>query len=246
MCLLCSAPHAAISIHSPRVGRDQIGAFTARFWPNISIHSPRVGRDDGWFTPAILLRSISIHSPRVGRDTTSSPVPGRFSDFNPLSPRGERHAGEGSMDSGDLFQSTLPAWGETGIALVPQRLQQISIHSPRVGRDTGAWWDRWRTADFNPLSPRGERLSLFHKFPVDRDFNPLSPRGERPTPATSRAPIAVFQSTLPAWGETRIDAHSCPVKGFQSTLPAWGETERARSARRKYDISIHSPRVGRD
>ena len=78
-----------------------------------------------------------------------------------------------------------------------------------------------------------------------------------------------FQSTLPAWGETRghppsagggkISIHS-PRMGrdrlseinrlldskFQSTLPAWGETTAMETAIAAQDISIHSPRMGRD
>ena len=34
-----------------------------------------------------------------------------------------------------LFQSTLPAWGETGYKIKSVRIQRISIHSPRMGRD---------------------------------------------------------------------------------------------------------------
>ena len=33
-----------------------------------------------------------------------------------------------------------------------------------------------------------------------------------------------FQSTLPAWGETRYGFQQLPQCLFQSTLPAWGET----------------------
>ena len=63
----------AISIHSPRMGRDAKAAeMTDR--EAISIHSPRMGRDasadginqGGW---------ISIHSPRMGRDRVYVKVP---------------------------------------------------------------------------------------------------------------------------------------------------------------------------
>ena len=60
-------------------------------------------------------RSISIHSPHMGRD------PGRLgcwpgkSNFNPLSPHGERRLWATNLSPPALrFQSTLPAWGETG------------------------------------------------------------------------------------------------------------------------------------
>ena len=79
----------------------------------------------------------------------------------------------------------------------------------------------------------------------------------------------IFQSTLPAWGETgktpdqlrrmAISIHS-PRMGrdmthdqklaalvkFQSTLPAWGETTDKSAEEGNRNISIHSPRMGRD
>ena len=62
---------ADISIHAPRVGRDEYGYGWGGLI-GISIHAPRVGRDiAGWF---FLLNPepISIHAPRVGRDHNTS------------------------------------------------------------------------------------------------------------------------------------------------------------------------------
>ena len=56
------------------------------------------------------------------------------------------------------------------------------------------------------------------------DFNPLSPHGERPGSSSSRVMPSTFQSTLPAWGETKNDLPAVFHRKFQSTLPAWGET----------------------
>ena len=103
---------AAISIHSPRMGRDgsdaQIGRERAHFNPlsphgerrggmitlswveSISIHSPRMGRDH---LPELGLgmgRAISIHSPRMGRDGRTLRGQHSRPHFNPLSPHGER------------------------------------------------------------------------------------------------------------------------------------------------------------
>ena len=56
-----------------------------------------------------------------------------------------------------------------------------------------------------------------------------------------------FQSTLPAWGETRAATpRRRRRKIFQSTLPAWGETCHVCNIVRRNLISIHSPRMGRD
>ena len=120
-----------ISIYSPR---PQI-AGTGHSHSKISIHSPRAGRDCR-YPNAPLITQISIHSPRMGRDRRpASPRPERKefqstlpawgetnirwdyrknpSDFNPLSPHGERPKHVTVVKLGMQFQSTLPAWGET-------------------------------------------------------------------------------------------------------------------------------------
>ena len=171
--------HVAISIHSPRMGRDVI---TSKRWTHagISIHSPRMGRDSR-FLRTIAPSTISIHSPRMGRDnyapiyTTFHPIisihsprmgrdmPTRTAkaaapdDFNPLSPHGERPLAAAAHKQITRFQSTLPAWGETNGKQYKLALLVFQSTLP-------AW-------------------------------------GE-----TRESPIvngtAKFQSTLPAWGET--------------------------------------------
>ena len=128
------------------------------------------------------VHQISIHSPRMGRDPPPSPS---------WSPRFTK------------FQSTLPAWGETGRRARHERGAAISIHSPRMGRD-----------------------------------------GNLITNATA---ATLFQSTLPAWGETTFGGGGGKIDAqFQSTLPAWGETDLAQPLAHLFIISIHSPRMGRD
>ena len=59
--------------------------------------------------------------------------------------------------------------------------------------------------------------------------------------------MIIFQSTLPAWGETTCDKYQTnAIYKFQSTLPAWGETRDAFICHVTRIISIHSPRMGRD
>ena len=102
---------------------------------------------------------------------------------------------------------------------------------------------------FNPLSPHGERLSYYLKFPQFFIISIHSPLTGRDLPATSFTTTScVFQSTLPSRGETlhtqcaaaytTISIHS-PLTGrdtpcsrklkaeraFQSTLPSRGETQ---------------------
>ena len=139
----------------------------------------------------------------MGRDVLQSITSRIYRDFNPLSPHGERRTGRGHWRVDDKFQSTLPAWGETGYMLFPASLTvHISIHSPRMGRDIPALILVLCYTYFNPLSPHGERPELkaklikmreisIHSPRMGRDqgtkmytgalnyFNPLSPHGER-------------------------------------------------------------------
>ncbi len=123
-----------------------------------------------------------------------------------------------------LFQSTLPARGETINPSCITVIFGISIHSPRKGRD------------------------FFVKFQTGNPnyFNPLSPQGERPSSYISKIISDVFQSTLPARGETGIMQNFLKYCLFQSTLPARGETSNLFPVRYIPIISIHSPRKGRD
>ena len=147
---------------------------------------------------------ISIHSPRVGRDDLGNSDIFRSRNFNPLSPCGERH---------------LPK-------LLAISTCRISIHSPRVGRDKEVDGKKYVKGDFNPLSPCGERPGKAKTWTDSAsNFNPLSPCGERQDEDWRVRKAAIFQSTLPVWGETME------------------ETIRMKT---QMNISIHSPRVGRD
>ena len=103
--------------------------------------------------------------------------------------------------------------------------EQISIHAPREGSDCVSIHIILTRSDFNPRSPRGERLtqaafgaeSLSH-------FNPRSPRGERRS-----AILSPFASPR-----------------FQSTLPARGATCKISNGEQAAEISIHAPREGSD
>ena len=122
------------------------------------------------------------------------------------------------------FQSTLPAWGETGGANIDRIIYDISIHSPRMGRDTSRRWTHAGEC-ISIHSPRMGRDTIFliylwtnmisiHSPRMGRDcdrcgfwqlaeyFNPLSPHGERPSLLPRMKRPSLFQSTLPAWGET--------------------------------------------
>ena len=56
-----------------------------------------------------------------------------------------------------------------------------------------------------------------------------------------------FQSTLPAWGATFSTWQATSsLNRFQSTLPAWGATVFFQVSLSTFSVSIHAPRVGSD
>ena len=189
----------------------------------ISIHSPRMGRD-GQPQRAGAARPISIHSPRLGRDSSSSTLP-------PIR---------------STFQSTLPAWGETGERVRHrvgvEHFNPLSPHGERRDSVCRLLWRR----HFNPLSPHGERPRVWRVWPRTTDFNPLSPHGERRSRAIRSGVVSNFNPLSPHGERRGRHEDRRPDRGFQSTLPAWGETKYIERGYITQDISIHSPRMGRD
>ena len=106
---------AYISIHAPREGSDRLTCWIIiRWWTNfnprsprgerlhqkhgrvrshsISIHAPREGSDAMLLLISRCRPSISIHAPREGSDKKVLQNLLTSGDFNPRSPRGERHS----------------------------------------------------------------------------------------------------------------------------------------------------------
>ena len=99
-----------ISIHSPRMGRDQRvhrGRGQARNFNPLSPHGERL---DLVFLDAEGLQ-ISIHSPRMGRDGITWGWEFIRENFNPLSPHGERLRG-GSHPAPEKDFNPLSTHGE--------------------------------------------------------------------------------------------------------------------------------------
>ena len=211
-----------ISIYSPR---PQI-AGTGHSHSKISIHSPRAGRDCR-YPNAPLITQISIHSPHTGRDRlVNAPI---------VSP--------------SLFQSTLPAWGETRVDSNGQKRKiRISIHSPRMGRDAVGVVrvDRPLRRFQSTLPAWGETAGSAATGSWRKYFNPLSPHGERHALLDINRRMEQFQSTLPAWGETRQSGHVADRRDISIHSPRMGRDDWRESRRLCPVISIHSPRMGRD
>ena len=239
-----------ISIHAPRVGRDDgctarvdvhaqfqstrpvwgatIFIRASRTPADISIHAPRVGRDSPVELVIGLTEAISIHAPRVGRDDLLCQSSGALSYFNPRAPCGARLVGRKKMHKKwDNFNPRAPCGARRVIlARTACRLNEISIHAPRVGRDRRALCPMVMQCDFNPRAPCGARLisrstarrtCTFQSTrpvwgatslrgmvsPPKNNFNPRAPCGARRRPAETYLAYRSFQSTRPVWGATR-------------------------------------------
>ena len=146
--------------------------------------------------------------------------------FNPRSPRGERHN---------------PSDTTTGKRI-------ISIHAPLAGSDelTGCLL-RFLLIFQSTLPSRGATAAPRPSPLVFGDFNPRSPRGERLSYHPRRQTTDLFQSTLPSRGATIMTCFS-PLMYciFQSTLPSRGATLCESFCSCHADISIHAPLAGSD
>ena len=150
-----------ISIHAPRVGRDDEDDWPRmQAWP-ISIHAPRVGRDSGRLSlslPLYLFQStrpvwgatarricyakiskISIHAPRVGRDAGGCLKRSLILDISIHAPRVGRDKPFSAVACCCRnFNPRAPCGARPHGGSCTQRKVWISIHAPRVGRDPTA------------------------------------------------------------------------------------------------------------
>ena len=146
-----------LSPHGERPDELGISPRTVQFQSD----SPRMGRDHARLGAGGGKHPISIHSPRMGRDIST------YAQYLK-----------------EPFQSTLPAWGETG----------------RGSMGLG------HRIYFNPLSPHGERRYYASRGPRRLPISIHSPRMGRDAKGDVLKVFQLwrFQSTLPAWGETNF------------------------------------------
>ena len=211
-------------------------------------------------------------------------------DFNPRAPCGARRWMKTSDGGMHIFQSTRPVWGATTRALIvtPRWLFQstrpvwgatgkrrsdckvnfISIHAPRVGRDL--FGDRpLRILGISIHAPRVGRDAInrrvvfhyaisIHAPRVGRDainevartggadFNPRAPCGARLLlPSPCFVPIN-FNPRAPCGA--RLYYRPIPTRGydFNPRAPCGARLQEPDGQVDVISISIHAPRVGRD
>ena len=129
------------------------------------------------------------------------------------------------MDTNKIFQSTLPAWGETATASICNYVMY----------------------NFNPLSPHGERLRLAEIQAPLAYFNPLSPHGERPSVLSRRSTSRSISIHSPRMGRDRIGPDRRDHSAISIHSPRMGrDLLLMATCGLRRGISIHSPRMGRD
>ncbi len=128
----------------------------------ISIHAPREGCDQIQAHPDPPTAPISIHAPREGCDLVTAYTAALAVYFNPRTPRGVRQGGSQCLRLGIVFQSTHPARGATQVKYKSEYRCFISIHAPREGCDLCSILFAVRLIwNFNPRTPRGVRRDVF-------------------------------------------------------------------------------------
>ena len=116
-----------------------------------------------------LCSNFNPRSPRGERLAIRLVIPSQ-ENFNPRSPRGERHAHFSFKISIYKFQSTLSARRATSSVLFCGPPHQISIHALREESDLRGTTNMSYITNFNPRSPRGERLNSLSESPSSSRF----------------------------------------------------------------------------
>ncbi len=285
---------ARLACFNPRAprGARHVGPVLSARVVGVSIHAPRVGRDQdkGKGSPG---GRVSIHAPRVGRDLAHPTTAFTTIWFQSTRPA---WGATGLLTADELFktfQSTRPAWGATHVDLRDVRGLRVSIHAPRVGRDMrmrvrisdGLWfqstrpaWGATRCCRSMPRSPSTFQSTRpawgataiptqdqpihgvsIHAPRVGRDygpgrvqetgggFNPRAPRGARPL--LRPAPWRRGEVSIHAPRVGRDPPAGCDQAGtnrFNPRAPRGARHCDDAHHRVHYVVSIHAPRVGRD
>ena len=168
-------------------------------------------------------------------------------DFNPRSPRGERHEHARYDEEAAEFQSTLPSRGATGLRVTRCKALDISIHAPLAGSDDHKRCHHVRDDRFQSTLPSRGATGIIDVTSVFiNDFNPRSPRGERRLDPRTMSSEQRFQSTLPSRGAT-AERDGLPwSRRISIHAPLAGSDQGIAYSDRRLKISIHAPLAGSD
>ena len=155
-----------------------------------------------------------------------------------------------SMRSINKFQSTLPAGGATIEELRPAWVVGISIHAPRGGSDHALWILFTPAAQISIHAPRGgsDMVAVQCIGRMTHDFNPRSPRGERLGHLVTLGLIQKISIHAPRGGSDGVYRwsvnHRC--RYFNPRSPRGERRLFFPRATTSCFISIHAPRGGSD
>ena len=211
--------------------------------------------------------------PREGHKFSSWSIRSLSTHFNPHAPRGARRRLVVADGRVIKFQSTCPARGTTGGAMVEYTAAlPISIHVPREGHDSHKRRQQRSGSHFNPRAPRGARrceesqrvAKSFNFNPraprgarrfikrgnhkSEINFNPRAPRGARPaTAAPAAADNADFNPRAPRGARPHWQAYTAPQSVyFNPRAPRGARLAPLNPVAKDRGISIHVPREGHD
>ena len=149
-----------------------------------------------------------------------------------------------------MFQSTRPAWGATRSEYSGTRDTGVSIHAPRVGRDTSSQSMPPPKGCFNPRAPRGARPDRGRQHCLRRCVSIHAPRvGRDRTNVRFVMPQSCFNPRAPrgARRSIRRRASRMTARCFNPRAPRGARLDiTASGLSTAVDVSIHAPRVGRD
>ena len=100
---------------------------------------------------------VSIHAPHAGRDAGVSADHMGLAAFQSTRPMRGATVMRTLKENMTEFQSTRPVWGATLSCRSRSPRTPVSIHAPRVGRDSLPSFPTPRTRCFNPRAPCGAR-----------------------------------------------------------------------------------------
>ena len=123
----------------------------------------------------------------------------------------------------------------------------VSIHAPRVGRDTCGSYKCQSIVLFQSTRPAwGATMVGNMMYVAGQGFNPRAPRGARQNIDLSKQIQIRFNPRAPRGARHHPRFHSASHRAVSIHAPRVGRDLCGRAHRSYRDVSIHAPRVGRD
>ena len=190
---------------------------------------------------------VSIHAPAWGATKIQLLLAGKQAGFNPRTRVGcDIDVFTRRKIAGSKFQSTHPRGVRRLPAFAADLFPDVSIHAPAWGATRAQIFAARHPVCFNPRTRVGCDPSPALTRPPYRLFQSTHPRGVRRNPASSRASPSRFQSTHPRGVRQARHGREQVDVWVSIHAPAWGATADGRAARRAHRSFNPRTRVGCD